>query len=1668
MLLDGQVRLALAARAAPIQGVQIAYRNGETWTPGIKARRPEVGAFVLRQLERLWTDYIADITSAQIWGWSGGEITLRLTHYNLVEFEHYEPRHAADVRLLKRDGHPCGVRFDRVQGTGHCDLAFPRAFFHSHMPNPGDDYGQSCLIGAYSPWADKNLNGGALDVRRLFMHKDAYGGTTVGYPSDGDIWVAGRSEPIPARDVARQIAEQLVAGGVVTKPTDRDENGNEKWTVDRAQVPNNPQHILQYPQDLDSEIRTGIGVPDGILDDDGGGAWGGKRVIMAAFYATLDTWVRSMIRDFCEQVIDPLILLNWGAAEEYEVAHKPLAEQAMEQQSNAGPGQPGKPGAQGQQPQQGLPGQGGPSLPQAAARMSLDPVAAVGQGVLDAAELVQAANHVIRMNSDKEGLRWITVKPNGAEHEGRPVLIGKDGTIHAGMGAKNKGKKIGEKTREKPSEKAERKDSEYTPPTIPGEQTSLFGGDDMNSGQKSLFNVARPSKADQRAAKRQDAPAPASLLEQIDDEQKSFAESRKSLPGQRSLIDEDGTPEDAGSKTKAESKNDSDPLEPYRDPRDKGFEKLISMKNAKPMGDGVYFFKESDMTPQRRKSLMSDSEKNRFGGRIDSTKLFEFKTWAEVTGDPFAKGYAILDRRDRMRERITPSQRMSAEPEVLRMRVQPPKKQEGDGEKSPIVTGEFGDRGRYVTIDGRSVFIETKESLEKNRKRRDDEKAPFVPKNMLDHAIVDYIGNHKKMVEGFKPFIEDAYKVVNQESKERSNAIKSVLGAFGHTGKQAYTFIQKLRKQSDYDKVPGFDEMAEYAAKYHPELLASTTGSMHGDGDFEQAVFDGLKEGFDKQYPKHSPAVLEMAAQMAGSSFFDESSWTEAPRKSKAKQRAEEATATDDDNDGWGWDTSFDITKFSWDSTKHPRDENGRFTVGSRAPRKQLERLGNSYTEIQERFAARQDERRQKIEDDYGRMKSESESEFVQFRDDAEAKAAERMANVETSLAKRIAQIEKSYGEDPSDADFDRMQNDIASAEVAARNLKQRIEADTSDAIEAAEKALDKRLEKLDTKFERLSEKMDEREEADSDKLDEKIVDLTNAVIDARADELADLESLYLDLSDKSETDEEADALFAEQQAYEKQIEEYYEKLESRLTDYSGKLARMSAASWSESKVKRDNAGKFAEKRGSKENAVDSGNSTERNEPKAKPLTIDSKPGDSFKTAKYGLKEPMDITIKSVEGGKARISNGFMGANVPVESLEQLYSDTTGDYSYLKVFGESKSPEVNKILEGKAMFIGKGADGVVHDVGDGMVVKSSTTVPYHTVGGGDHLTPNDAVESFAKKINLEKEMHAAGIPGVMKTRNGMHGDKIFSIRPKLDTSSPLSDEQISELDASIKAMHQAGYSINDEVQVGIADDGKVYHFDLGQASSGAGRNEIKSDLDRLRAFKEENAARRQKDYGGKLARMSADRRKDGLRWITVKPNGPDAEGRPVLIDSEGTIKAGMGAKNEGRKIGAVGGDKTEEKKPDQKRPRKAIAAETPSEATQRGDARESSRESTPSVSDSEFIEIEGMKSSPIIIEQVPSRGGGMLYAAMHRHTRSPITTFRPIELSKLKRFVKDFWKELSDEQKDVLNGTDIHQIQKSPELKNIASKAKEYNEKIENAVEARHNKSKAKRKRGEQ
>ncbi len=423
MLIDPQVRLALLIRSAPLFGVEWAFKKtdptspkGFKWMPGIQSERPEVAVFIQRQLERIWNNHLHEIVEAQKWGWMGGEVCLKLGRSRLVEFKRLEVRRAEDLRLLKTRGIPSGIEVRRVKDLGNVNLAFPEAFFHSHDRQPGEDYGQSAMLGAYSPWCDKWLDGAALDVRRLFMHKDAYGGADLGYP-DGETYIHGFDQPVPNRDVARQIVEQIRAGNTIVRPSARDANGNEQWPLERATVAANPAHILQYPKDLDSEITSGIGIPNQVLDNAGSQA--GARVPMAAFYASLDSWVTQIVSDLKEQVFEHLVLLNWGRPIDFEITHKPLAEQAMEQQSNSG-GQPVQPGsgqgngleAGGQDAQSGIFANQPPPR-----RMSLDVVSAVGQGVLSATELVKAARQCMSLDAGQ------AVQPTKPEYDFLPLAV---------------------------------------------------------------------------------------------------------------------------------------------------------------------------------------------------------------------------------------------------------------------------------------------------------------------------------------------------------------------------------------------------------------------------------------------------------------------------------------------------------------------------------------------------------------------------------------------------------------------------------------------------------------------------------------------------------------------------------------------------------------------------------------------------------------------------------------------------------------------------------------------------------------------------------------------------------------------------------------------------------------------------------------------------------------------------------------------------------------------------------------------------------------------------------------------------------------------------------------------------------------------------------------------
>ncbi|MEL7337432.1 MAG: hypothetical protein AAFN70_14660, partial [Planctomycetota bacterium] len=116
MMLDDEVGLAVETRSGPMFGVEWAFKKGNKWVPGCRAQKKEVGEFVLRQINRLWSLYLHRVVDAQVRGWMAGEITHRMTRFGLLEFDHLEARSAEDVRLLKQDGEPVGVRFLKIAG----------------------------------------------------------------------------------------------------------------------------------------------------------------------------------------------------------------------------------------------------------------------------------------------------------------------------------------------------------------------------------------------------------------------------------------------------------------------------------------------------------------------------------------------------------------------------------------------------------------------------------------------------------------------------------------------------------------------------------------------------------------------------------------------------------------------------------------------------------------------------------------------------------------------------------------------------------------------------------------------------------------------------------------------------------------------------------------------------------------------------------------------------------------------------------------------------------------------------------------------------------------------------------------------------------------------------------------------------------------------------------------------------------------------------------------------------------------------------------------------------------------------------------------------------------------------------------------------------------------
>lgn len=213
-----------------------------------------------------------------------------------------------------------------------------------------------------------------------------------------------------------------------------------------------------------------------------------------------------------------------------------------------------------------------------------------------------------------------------------------------------------------------------------------------------------------------------------------------------------------------------------------------------------------------------------------------------------------------------------------------------------------------------------------------------------------------------------------------------------------------------------------------------------------------------------------------------------------------------------------------------------------------------------------------------------------------------------------------------------------------------------------------------------------------------------------------------------------------------------------------------------------------------------------------------------------------EIKAKFFESTKeGMVGVGYAGGDqahtvMPKESAKHFVNDLSGK---VDLPADSGHPVVDALARGEGEHLGKGQDGVAFKVGD-KVAKMSTTVPFQPFNPG-HRTPEEAKQHIKKAVDVNNKLHEKGIPGLLKNEYVEHGDKAFAIRDHLEMPDKLTPEQLRSVRHTVDRMHEEGYVVGDQIQVGLKD-GKPYLFDLGNAQKARDEQDYEDDSGHFERF----------------------------------------------------------------------------------------------------------------------------------------------------------------------------------------------------------------------------------------
>jgi hypothetical protein len=341
MLIHGHIRRCLSISMSGVAGAEF-WGGKNPQQPDdpqglpICAENPEVGDFVFKQVNRFWDQGIPRLQKAAYpYGWGAAENMYRRTPNGAMEWDGLSEFSPIDSFMVILNKRPEGVQIRNIhrvgsEGKGMVNLWFAtrdvpaKALWYVHNPRCNQYYGQSQLIGAWRDWRRLATKGAAEMVLDGGFFRLGYRAPLIRYP-DEDMQVTSPiqgtqadsrgNQRRPARDIARQIGEQIQAGaamGMSSKKYRPEEGGDYMWDVKDWGYDFDGSHLIAYVEHLLRRISEGMDVPHEVIEAMEGGGFSGRNIPVEAWFFVQQQIADAFLHLFCTQVLEPLVRWRFG------------------------------------------------------------------------------------------------------------------------------------------------------------------------------------------------------------------------------------------------------------------------------------------------------------------------------------------------------------------------------------------------------------------------------------------------------------------------------------------------------------------------------------------------------------------------------------------------------------------------------------------------------------------------------------------------------------------------------------------------------------------------------------------------------------------------------------------------------------------------------------------------------------------------------------------------------------------------------------------------------------------------------------------------------------------------------------------------------------------------------------------------------------------------------------------------------------------------------------------------------------------------------------------------------------------------------------------------------------------------------------------------------------